>query len=139
MEYTWESMLESKREFLSARLNAAFCGCDGEKPCGSCDLPVVKTMAGLVICDYHGESLMIRTLATRLQKDVRGQGCLPETMEYAYASNVVTVGRQLGSVSREALEVYTGYDEAGLMRLREESSEAIDEAQVSLYGHPFDY
>ncbi len=124
-----QNCFESHREFVLALLRTGFSQ--------SSDMSELRTMAGRVICDYQGHTSPIAQLAQTLQQKVSGHRCLPEDMEYAYASTVVSVARALGPIGREALEVFTGYREEDLAMLQNMASGAISEAYVSLYGHPY--
>ena len=139
MQHTWESRLASHRDFIVAQLQAAYCGCFSEERCVTCLNSVTRTMAGRVICDYRGVTCTIEQLARVLQQEVSGQRGIPDDMEYAYASKVVSVAKELGPVGREALEVFTGYCEDDLPALREMAADAVQEAHVSLYGSPWQY
>lgn len=129
MTDTWQTRLESHRVFVLAQLRTLFLH--------TSDKSDVRAMAGRVICDYQSQTSTIAQLAQNLQQKVSGQRCLPDDMEYAYASTVVSVARELGLIGREALEVFTGYREEDLAMLHGMASEALSEAYVSLYGHPF--
>lgn len=141
---SFESRLVSQREFVVAQFQTArswMSPVDAviRGDAHTNDIPrIVRQMAGRVICDYHGQTLSIESLVQHLQTEVTGQRCIPDDMEYAYAAKVIAVSHTLGPIGREALQVYTGYRDEDLSLLREDASQSLSEAMVSLYGSPWE-
>ncbi|MEQ1656141.1 MAG: hypothetical protein ABL960_10610 [Nitrospira sp.] len=141
---TFESRIVSQREFVVAQLQTArgwMSPVDAVmlREAHTNDISrIVRQMAGRVICDYQGREQSIESLVQQLQSEVTGQRCIPDDMEYAYAAKVIAVSHTLGPIGREALQVYTGYRNEDLSLLREDASQSLSEAMVSLYGSPWE-
>jgi hypothetical protein len=89
-------------------------------------------------CEYRGVPLTIASLAQQIECQVSGHVAIPEDLAYCHALKLSAVGKELTSRSRRMWEIYTGYDASTLEALRLESSAAIGDAAIALYGCPFD-
>ena len=100
--------------------------------------PAMRVTIDQFFCESRGVPVTIESLAQQIARQESGHVTIPEDLQYRHASRVVAVGKELTSLLRRMLEIYTGHDESKLVALRNESAEAVCEASVALYGRPFD-